>query len=289
METAIFAPLKVEKMRKQYLSAPLPFQGQKRRFAKEYIKALRQFPDGTTFVDLFGGSGLLSHIAKCQKPKSAVIYNDYDGYRNRLEHIGRTNAILKDLRGIVAEVPRHKPILGKSRELVLECIRKHELEYGYVDYITLSSSVMFSMKYANGFADLKKETLYNNIRTEDYPECLDYLDGLEITSADYKEVFDRYKNVPGVVFLVDPPYLSTDSKTYQMYWTLADYLDVLTVLVVHRFIYFTSNKSSIVELCEWMGKNKDIGNPFGQCQRREFNARLNYNAEYTDIMLYTSA
>ena len=43
-------------MRKQYLSAPLPFQGQKRMFAKEYIKVLQQFPDGTTFVDLFGGS-----------------------------------------------------------------------------------------------------------------------------------------------------------------------------------------------------------------------------------------
>lgn len=72
-------------MRKQYLSAPLPFQGQKRMFAKEYIKVLQQFPDGTTFVDLFGGSGLLSHIAKCQKPHSKVVYNDFDGYRLRLE------------------------------------------------------------------------------------------------------------------------------------------------------------------------------------------------------------
>ena len=64
-------------MRKQYLSAPLPFQGQKRMFAKEYIKVLQQFPDNTTFVDLFGGSGLLSHIAKCQKPNSTVVYNDF--------------------------------------------------------------------------------------------------------------------------------------------------------------------------------------------------------------------
>lgn len=29
---------------KHYLSAPLPFQGQKRMFAKEYIKVLKQFP-----------------------------------------------------------------------------------------------------------------------------------------------------------------------------------------------------------------------------------------------------
>lgn len=100
--------------RKQYLSAPLPFQGQKRMFAKEYIKVLQQFPDGTTFVDLFGGSGLLSHIAKCQKPHSTVVYNDFDGYRQRLEALPVTNALLAELREIV-DVPRHKPILGGDK------------------------------------------------------------------------------------------------------------------------------------------------------------------------------
>ena len=275
-------------MRRQYLSAPLPFQGQKRMFAKEYIKVLQQFPESTTFVDLFGGSGLLSHITKCQKPDSTVVYNDFDGYRLRLEHITQRNELLGELRKIV-DVARHKPILGEVRERVLSCIRRHERTYGYVDYITLSSSVMFSMKYATEFSDFEKETLYNNIKATDYPSCSDYLDGLVITSCDYREVFEKYKGVPGVVFLVDPPYLSTDSKTYKMYWKLSDYLDVLTVLSGYRFIYFTSNKSSIVELCEWIGKNKLIGNPFENCHRKEFNAHMNYNASYTDIMLYTDA
>lgn len=275
-------------MRKQYLSAPLPFQGQKRMFAKEYIKVLQQFPDGTTFVDLFGGSGLLSHIAKHQKPHSTVVYNDFDGYCKRLEAIPVTNALLAELRGIV-NIPRNKPIVGELRERVLSCIRKYECAYGYIDYITLSSSVLFSMKYANDLAELEKETLYNNIRATGYPPCQDYLDGLTITSCDYKEVFEQYKDVPGVVFLVDPPYLSTDSKTYKMYWRLSDYLDVLTVLAGHHFIYFTSNKSSIIELCDWMGRNKTVGNPFENCQRREFNAHMNYNSSYTDIMLYTKA
>ena len=273
-------------MRKQYLSAPLPFQGQKRMFAKEYIKVLQQFPDGTTFVDLFGGSGLLSHIAKCQKPNSTVVYNDFDGYRHRLKRVAQTNELLEELRAIV-DVPRSKPILGDARERVLDCIRKHEQKYGYVDYITLSASLLFSMKYATCFAEMEKETLYNRVKSTNYPLCADYLDGLTITSCDYKEVFDKYKDVPNVVFLVDPPYLSTDSKTYRMYWKLSDYLDVLTILAGHRFIYFTSNKSSIVELCEWIGKNRLIGNPFENCHRREFNAHMNYSASYTDIMLYT--
>lgn len=275
-------------MRKQYLSAPLPFQGQKRMFAKEFIKVLENYPDGTVFVDLFGGSGLLSHITKCQKPNSVVVYNDFDGYCRRLESIPVTNAILADLREIV-KTPRNKPILGTEKERVLSCIRKYEHDNGFIDYITLSSSIMFSMKYATDLKTLEKETLYNNIRTTDYPDCQDYLDGLTVTSCDYKEVFGQYKDNPNVVFLVDPPYLSTDAGTYKMYWKLADYLDVLRVLSGHRFVYFTSNKSSILELCDWIGMNRNIGNPFEGCVKVEFNAHMNYNSSYTDMMLYNKA
>lgn len=99
-------------------------------------------------------------------------------------------------------------------------------------------------------------------------------------------MFEEYKNVPGVVFLVDPPYLSTEVGTYTMYWRLSDYLDVLTVLAGHSFVYFTSNKSFILELCDWIGRNKSVGNPFDGCTKAEFNARMNYNATYTDMMLY---
>ena len=37
--------------RKMHMAAPLPFVGQKRMFAKEYIKILPQFNDKTVFVD----------------------------------------------------------------------------------------------------------------------------------------------------------------------------------------------------------------------------------------------
>lgn len=127
----------------------------------------------------------------------------------------------------------------------------------------------------------------SRIRQTDYPEAKDYLEGLTITSEDYKEVFKRYKDVPGVVFLVDPPYLSTEVGTYKMFWRLADYLDVLTVLKGHSFVYFTSNKSSILELCDWMDRNPFVGSPFKECRKVEFSASVNYQAKYTDMMLYT--
>ena len=83
-------------MRKMYLSAPLPFVGQKRMLAKEFMKVLEQYPDGTLFVDLFGGSGLLSHITKSLKPHSTVIYNDFDNYRFHMKHIPQTNQLLAE-------------------------------------------------------------------------------------------------------------------------------------------------------------------------------------------------
>ena len=273
-------------MRKLYQSAPLPFVGQKRMFAREFIKVLEQFKDKTVFVDLFGGSGLLSHITRHQRPDATVVYNEYDGYCRRLQAIPQTNALLADLRDIAKDTPRHKPIKGETRERIFERIIREERESGYVDFITLSSSLMFSMKYQLSVDGMRKETLYNNIRTSDYPLCPDYLDGLTVTSCDYKKLYEQYKDVSDVVFLVDPPYLSTEVGTYRMYWRLSDYLDVLNVLRDKPFVYFTSNKSSIIELCEWIGANKTLGNPFKDCQRVEFNAQMNYSAKYTDIMLY---
>ena len=275
-------------MKKEYLSAPLPFVGQKRMFARQYIQVLENYPDNAIYVDLFGGSGLLSHITKRIKPNAMVVYNDFDNYCQRLDNIPRTNFLLADLRELANGLPRHKPISGETREKILQRIAKEKKEYGYVDYITLSSSLMFSMKYKTSLEGMRCETLYNNIRKADYHPCPDYLDGLTITSQDYREVFNRYRDISDVVFLVDPPYLSTDVTTYTMSWGLSDYLDVLTVLQGHPFVYFTSNKSSILELCEWMGKSRTLGNPFERCHKLEFNAHMNYNSSYTDMMLYTN-
>ena len=273
-------------MRKQYLSAPLPFVGQKRMFAREFIQVLKRYPDDAVFVDLFGGSGLLSHITKYQKPGATVVYNDFDNYRQRLENIPRTNVLLDKIRAVVASVPCRKFLPKKTKETILRLIEQEEHRYGYVDYITLSSSLLFSMKYATNLEELRKETFYNTVRKCDYNPCLDYLDGLEIVSCDYKELFNKYKDMPDVVFLIDPPYLSTEVGTYTMNWGLSDYLDVLQTLVGTNYIYFTSNKSSIIELCDWIGKNNALGNPFIGSEKVEFNAHMNYNSSYTDIMLY---
>lgn len=234
---------------KKFTQAPLPFMGQKRRFLNQVKGVLESCPDNAIYVDLFGGSGLLSHTVKQYYPNATVVYNDYDDYRLRLDNVNNTNKLIADIRLILATSQKDKRIAPKERNLILERVLKEENETDYVDYITLSSNVLFSMKYVKSLAELEKETLYNCVRSSPYVVA-NYLDNLIIESADYKELFSKYKNNENVVFLVDPPYLSTEVGTYKNYWKLKDYLDVLDVLEGTNYLYFTSNKSNIIELCE---------------------------------------
>lgn len=274
----------METKKKIYTSAPLPFMGQKRKFLKQFKPALMEYSPTATYVDLFGGSGLLSHNVKAVYPEAKVIYNDFDNYRQRLENIDKTNQLIRDLRVILKDYPKDSRIQGVARDQVIQRIKQEKNE-PFVDYITISSSIMFSMKYALSFEQIEKETLYNCVRQSDY-DAKGYLDGLEVVSKCYKELFAKYKDLPNVVFLVDPPYLSTDAGTYKSYWKLRDYLDVLQVLDGTKYFYFTSNKSSIIELCEWIETKTPMSNPFNGATTATMNATINFNASYTDIMLY---
>ena len=272
-------------MKYNYVQAPLPFQGQKRRFLKPFKEALKEFPADATYVDLFGGSGLLSHTVKQYFPDAKVIYNDFDNYSHRLENVDKTNALLSDIREICAKSETRKERL--SDELHTEIIGRISKEEGFIDWVTVSSSLLFSMNYVTSFEQLKKEKFYNKVRLSDY-RVGGYLDGVDRVRKDYKDLFAEYKNRPNVVFLVDPPYLSTDCSTYSRpdYWKLGDYLNVLKTIEDQSYFYFTSNKSQIIELCDWMENNGYCRNPFDGSTTVKMNTSLTYNASYEDIMIY---
>ena len=112
-------------MSKVYNQAPLPFQGQKRKFLKEFKIALNDFK-GATFIDLFGGSGLLSHTAKSIFPGARVIYNDFDDYSKRLRHVKSTNALLAKIRSIVGDYPKDQRLPVSLKEVILGEIAKEQ-------------------------------------------------------------------------------------------------------------------------------------------------------------------
>ena len=142
-------------MKYTYVQASLPFQGQKRRFLKDFKNALNNYPSDATYVDLFGGSGFLSYLVKQVYQNANVVYNDFDNYRQRIANINKTNQLIADLRVILKDSPTDKRIVGDFRDKVLERVELED-KNGYVDYITLSSSILFSMKYVQSFEALKK-------------------------------------------------------------------------------------------------------------------------------------
>ena len=275
-------------MTKIYSQAPLPFQGQKRRWNKQFKLVINDcFNHCDIFIDLFGGSGLLSRMAADMRPDATIIYNDYDDYHVRIDNIHRTNALLSDIRKILIGLPSGKLITDPCRTQVLQRIKQDE-DSGYVDYITLSSNLLFSMKYATSHEEFLSNSLYNTIRQNDY-YADGYLGGIHIVKQDYRDLFRRWQAYDNVCFIVDPPYLSTDVGTYNLIdWKLKDYLDVLLTLHNTNYVYFTSNKSNIIELCDWLEHNYSVINPLHGSKRMQQCSYMNYNSQYIDIMLYSS-
>lgn len=211
-----------------------------------------------------------------------VIYNDYDGYSERLRNIDRTNRLLSELIPICAGLRKNQRLSNSLKDRILEIINQHESE-GYVDYITLSSNLLFSGKYATNIHELSTAGFYNNLPQKPY-DCSGYLDGIQIVTKDYKRLFNDYPDRESVLFLFDPPYLSTQVAHYQSYWALVDYIEVIKMLLDSpNWIYFGSNKSQIFELFSALSAFGCI-NPFSDAELFTRKTHLNYASQYTDIM-----
>lgn len=271
---------------KKYTRAPLPFQGQKRYFIRDFAKVVSLYPADTTFVDLFGGSGLLSHTAKYARPTSRVIYNDFDNYAQRIAAIPETNRLRAEIGEILKDCQPKKRIPEEQRLQILEIIKREEGAGNFIDYKTLSASVLFSSRFSTDYDDLLKQAFYCNGKSSPL-SAEGYLEGVERVSEDYKTLAAKFADDKTAVFICDPPYLSTDCKSYESYWKLADYLDVVSLFENRHFIYFTSNKSQIVEL---FGAMEKFGtrNPFSKCEKVALKTVLAAGGrEYEDQMFYT--
>lgn len=280
----------------KFIQAPLPFQGQKRMFLAAFKQALGYFSPTATYVDLFGGSGLLSYTTKQHYPQAKVIYNDYDNYVQRLRNIDKTNALLADIRQIVIKSPTYRKSEKLEEKYKKQVLKRIEQERGFVDYITLSANITFSGQFFDNWDELKNQHIYicrffrsgdpNYIKQYDN-DINSYLNGLEIVRSDAYALYKKYNLHKNVVFIIDPPYLNTDQQAYKNKgWNLREYLDIIHYLQSSRYIYFTSNKSQIRELCAWMAKETDFKNPFVGAYMVRKERSLNHNSSYLDIMIF---
>lgn len=278
----------MEQKKKTYSTPPLPFRGNKRNFVKEFRQVLQNLHDIEVVVDLFGGSGLLSRAAKDVLPHARVIYNDFDNYTQRLENIERTNEILDLIRPFIDGVGTLKRVPEDKRKKILDVLSEQEKK-GFVDYITIASGLLYSGQFATTLEQLSKHPFYNSLRRSPI-SAEGYLDGFEITCKDFRELFEEYKNHEKVLFLLDPPYLQTDLDSYHNsdFWTLGETLDVVRMMMGSKFIFFTSDKSDIPELLDWLCENTS---GFDFVKEAEIHKRTNYSDpihHYDDFMYVMS-
>lgn len=278
----------MEQKKKTYSTPPLPFRGNKRYFVKTFREVLSNLRDIEVVVDLFGGSGLLSRAAKDVLPHARVIYNDYDNYTQRIENIEQTNEILDLIRPFVEGVETLKRVPDDKRKKILDVLSEQEKK-GFVDYITLASGLLFSGQFATSLETISKHPFYNSVRQSPF-SAEGYLDGLEITCKDFRELFEDFKGREKVLFLLDPPYLQTDMDSYHNsdFWTLGETLDVVRMMMGSKFIFFTSDKSDIPELLDWLCENTS---GFDFVKNAEIHKRTNYSDKihhYEDYMYVIS-
>ncbi|UXN35520.1 hypothetical protein N8E86_04790 [Avibacterium paragallinarum] len=275
---------------RHFSQAPLPFVGQKRLFLNAFKQVLNEhIPDdgeGWTIVDAFGGSGLLSHVAKRIKPKARVIYNDFDGYSDRLKHISDTNRLRAELLQIVGDiVPKNKRLDNNKKQ---EIINKIDDFKGFKDLNTIASWLLFSGQQVSSFEELFSKTFWNGIKLADYPSAEDYLDGLEVVSEPFQQLLPKFGDNPKALFVLDPPYLCTKQNSYKMatYFDLVDFLQLID-LTRPPYVFFSSTKSEFVRFIAYMVQaKKDNWQAFDGTERIVLQTSLNYQVSYENNLVF---
>lgn len=267
-----------------YTRPPLPFMGNKRNMLKhikqvlETMRADGEIDGESIFIDVFGGSGLVAHNIKQWYPRNQVLWNDYDNYQKRLDHIAQTESlrawIYEKVRG--REYQNNLP--KEIKQEILAHIHTLETQGEYIDYITLSPYLLFSGNYARDFTKLSKCTFYNKISATRL-SAQGYLHGVERVSLDFIELLDNYKHIKNKCLILDPPYLQTQVGNYNDHFSLGQFFSLIE-RVQRPYLFFGSDRSDIIEAFEYLKRyHKELAS-------YTFNSAYLLGGNNTDYIIY---
>lgn len=252
-----------------YIKPPLPFRGNKRNFLS-LIKKI-DFSNKIV-VDLFGGSGIISHTIKANNPTATVIYNDFDNYRERIKNIKNTEKTRVDIISYLNKTIYGKKLSSNAKLDIVEIIKDNNCN----DFITLSSWLLFSGKHVDTLEDLiKLKPWYNNVPVATL-NATHYLDDVQIVSVDYATLLKKYKN-KDVIFIVDPPYVMTSQTSYKNKdFITEDAVNLISLLAEEKSLFFSSTKSQLEEIFKLFD--------FSSIKKHTRTSTINYSSKYTELM-----
>lgn len=250
--------------------APLPFQGQKSKWFAQFSQVLdrieqkaQQLNCPVCAIDVFGGSGLLSHWTKRLHPSFTVIYNDFDNYEDRVNHIHDVNLLMDEIHKLF---PDHGRTNRDNKLSPPENIKFCQFltDYkGWLDIYCLSSWFRFSGVIARSFDEFLKGDHYirlpnNRYNEEDAKHYLDDITVIHEDASDYNKFKQSIKSLipPNALtfYILDPPYLYCDKTGYNTsYFRLESTIDLINYFIHEDyFIFFNSFKSGFTEFLHKM-------------------------------------
>lgn len=249
-----------------FKKAPLPFQGQKNKWFAQFSEFLDKIEckasainKNVCVIDVFGGSGLLSHWSKRLHPSFTVIYNDFDNYSDRIAHIHDVNMMMDDLHKLFAERDRNK-INDKLTPPEVVRLRSFITSHtGYVDEHCLSYWLQFSGAQKRPIDELLDVNNYylhipNNHYNEE--EAKHYLDDIKVIHEDASDYHKFQQIIKPLIpensitlYILDPPYLYCDKTGYKTsYFKLESTIDLINYFINDDyFIFFNSTKSGFTD------------------------------------------
>ncbi len=247
----------------QYNKPPLTFMGNKKNMLKHIKQVLQDMQgdgyinDETIFLDVFGGSGLISHNIKQWYPKNRVIWNDYDNYQKRLDGISDTEILRAKIYEVFGINDSKEKATQAQKQEILNLIQDFESKGHYVDYVSLSTYLLFSGNYVYSLESLSKCCLYNRVPKGTL--CAKgYLQGVERVQQDFKALLDSYSHIQNKLLILDPPYLQTQVGNYKDCFKLGQFFELIQ-RVSKPYIFFGSENSDIIESFEYFkAHNKEL-------------------------------
>ncbi|HFC8542626.1 DNA adenine methylase [Neisseria weaveri] len=240
---------------------------------------------GWTIVDVFGGSGLLAHVAKRVKPDARVIYNDFDNYAARVKAIPDINRLRRLISGYLAGYVKKQRIPDDVKQVIIGEIERFD---GYKCHVVLASWFLFSGRQAANLERFYRSEWYFNLPLSDYPVADDYLDGLEIIRQSYETLIPQFSDDPQALLVLDPPYLSTTQAAYAQdgRFGLVDYLKLVN-LVRPPYLFFSSTRSEFIDYIDAVvSMQLDNWHVFDHSTRLTVQAKVSKYASYEDNLVY---
>lgn len=262
-------------------SAPFPYKGQKRNYIKDITTSeeLKNIiKDDYIIIDVFGGSGLLSHTFANLFPNNQIIYNDYDYYLLYFDLYPHLKEFDKKINEIIKNIKYNhkKELLTEQQQEQIKDIFKNMFDYFETLFNTneyfknliynnpnLKNDLMNKIKLYytsrmcfNGRNDnLLKCDLYSGTLKEININYNDYItSNITITNKDYKELINeclkKYDHNK-LFFIFDPPYMYTDkSGYYNIYFNMLDSLTLLKLIHDNNIkgLYFNTYKNGLIEV-----------------------------------------